>query len=221
MVRRSAIATYGWAGRDRAGNRVKGITAAAGEPALRAELRRQGIVPLRIRRPLFARGGRVTPDDIAAATRQLATMIGAGIPLVQAFDIIGSSHETPAVQALMLEVKTELEGGSALAAALARHPRHFDDLYVNLVAAGEQAGALEALLEKIAAYGEATREIKGKIRKAFFYPAAVTAVAIAVTVILLVFVIPEFEALFAEAGLKMTKIVPTLSPVCVVEAVKA
>ena len=203
MVRRSAIATYGWAGRDRAGNRVKGITAAAGEPALRAELRRQGIVPSRIRRPLFARGGRVTPDDIAAATRQLATMIGAGIPLVQAFDIIGSSHETPAVQALMLEVKTELEGGSALAAALARHPRHFDDLYVNLVAAGEQAGALEALLEKIAAYGEATREIKGKIRKAFFYPAAVTAVAIAVTVILLVFVIPEFEALFAGFGAEL------------------
>ena len=215
MVRHSAIATFSWTGTDRAGKRIKGMTAAAGEQALRAELRRQGVVASRIRRPFIQRGGRVKPDDIASATRQLATMIGAGIPLVQAFDIIGASHETPAVQGP--HARGEDRDGRrrhAGPSALARHPRHFDELYVNLVAAGEQAGALETLLEKIAAYGEATRAIRAKVRKALFYPAAVTAVAIAVTTILLIFVIPEFEALFDGFGAElpaMTRLVIDLS----------
>ena len=194
---------YRWHGTDRAGKRIGGVAMAAGESALRAELRRQGIVPSRVRRTFFKAGGRVRSEEITAATRQLATMIGAGIPLVQAFDIIGNSQDTPAVQALMLKVKNDIEGGTALSAALALYPRHFDDLYVNLVAAGEQAGALETMLAKIATYREKTRSIRNKIRKALFYPAAVTVVALLVTVILLVFVIPEFESLFAGFGAEL------------------
>ena len=203
MPGNAATRTYRWNGTDRAGKRIKGVTVAAGESALRAELWRQGIVPSRVRRTRTGGGGRVRSEEITAATRQLATMIGAGIPLVQAFDIIAGSQETAAVQALMLRVRNEIEGGTALSAALSRYPRHFDDLYVNLVAAGEQAGALEALLAKIATYREKTQSIKGKIRKALFYPAAVTVVALLVTTVLLVFVIPQFESLFAGFGAEL------------------
>jgi len=202
MPGKTATRAYSWHGTDRAGNRIGGVAMAAGESALRAELRRQGIVPSRVGRTRFM-GGSVGSEEITDATRQLATMIGAGIPLVQAFDIIGNSQDTPAVQALMLKVKNDIEGGTALSAALAGYPRHFDDLYVNLVAAGEQAGALETMLAKIATYREKTRTIRNKIRKALFYPAAVTVVALLVTVILLVFVIPEFESLFAGFGAEL------------------
>ena len=203
----TATRAYSWNGTDRAGKRMKGVTVATGESALRAELWRQGIVPSRVRRTRVMGGGRIRSEDITAATRQLATMIGAGIPLVQAFDIIANSQDSPAVQALMLKVKNDIEGGTALSAALAKHSRHFDDLYINLVAAGEQAGALEVLLAKIATYREKTQSIKSRIRKALFYPAAVTVVALLVTVILLVFVIPQFESLFAGFGAEL----PTLT----------
>ena len=199
----TATRAYSWNGTDRAGKRIKGVTVAPGESALRAELWRQGIVPSRVRRTRVTGGGRIRSEDITSATRQLATMIGAGIPLVQAFDIIANSQDSPAVQALMLKVKNDIEGGTALSAALAKHSRHFDDLYVNLVAAGEQAGALEVLLAKIATYREKTQSIKARIRKALFYPAAVTVVALLVTVILLVFVIPQFESLFAGFGAEL------------------
>lgn len=202
MPGNTATRAYSWHGTDRAGNRIGGVAMAAGESALRSELRRQGIVPSRVRKTRFMGGG-VRSEEITAATRQLATMIAAGIPLVQAFDIIGNSQDTPAVQALMLKVKNDIEGGTALSAALAGHPRHFDDLYVNLVAAGEQAGALETMLAKIATYREKNLSIRNKIRKALFYPAAVTVVALLVTVILLVFVIPEFESLFAGFGAEL------------------
>ena len=199
----AATRNYSWHGTDRTGKRVRGVTTAVSESAARAELWRQGIVPSQVRRSLLTSGGRVRSEDLTAATRQLATMIGAGIPLVQAFDIIGNSQETPAVKALMLKVKNDIEDGSTLSAALAKFPQHFDDLYVNLVAAGEQAGALETLLAKIAAYREKTQSIRYKIRKALFYPAAVTVVALLVTVILLVFVIPQFESLFAGFGAEL------------------
>ncbi len=149
---------------------------------------------------LFRKPGRVTPADIALFSRQLATMMAAGIPLVQSFDIVGAGHENPAMQKLILAIKGDVEGGTALADALAKHPLHFDDLFVNLVAAGEQAGALETLLDKIATYKEKTEAIKKKIKKALFYPAAVVVVAIVVTAILLIFVIPEFESLFQGFG---------------------
>ncbi len=193
---------YTWEGTDKRGKRVRGKSIAASEAALRSDLRRQGLVPVRIKKQtkLFSAGGKVTVADIAVFSRQLATMLAAGIPLVQAFEIVGAGHDNPAMQRLILSIKADVEGGTALAEALARHPLHFDDLFVNLVEAGEQAGALESLLDKIATYKEKTEAIKKKIKKALFYPAAVMAVAVLVTVILLVFVIPEFENLFKGFG---------------------
>lgn len=192
-----------WEGTDRKGKKVKGKSMAANEAAVRADLRRQGVVPSRIRkqsRGLFKGGGTITPADIAIFSRQLATMLKAGIPLVQAFEIVGAGHENAAMQKLIMAVKVDVEGGSALAEALAKHPLYFDDLFVNLVEAGEQAGALETLLEKIATYKEKTEAIKKKIKKAVTYPAAVLVVAFVVTIILMIFVIPAFEDLFKGFG---------------------
>jgi len=149
---------------------------------------------------LFRKQGKVTPGDIAVFSRQLATMMTAGIPLVQSFDIVGAGHENPAMQKLILAIKSDVEGGNSLAEALEKHPLHFDDLFVSLVAAGEQAGALETLLDKVATYKEKTEALKKKIKKALFYPAAVVVVAIVVTTILLLYVIPEFESLFQGFG---------------------
>src|SRR6185503_15714876 len=144
--------------------------------------------------------GKVTAEDIAIFSRQLATMLSAGIPMVQAFEIIGVGHDKPAVQKLVLSIKSDIETGNSLHGALAKHPLYFDDLFVNLVEAGEQAGALEAVLDKIATYKEKTEALKKKIKKALFYPAAVLGVAVIVTVILLIFVIPQFESLFKGFG---------------------
>jgi type IV pilus assembly protein PilC len=192
-----------WEVTDRRGKKIKGKSMAADEAAVRAELRRQGVVPNRIkkqRKGLFGGGGKITPGDIAIFSRQLATMLAAGIPLVQAFEIVGSGHDNPAMQKLILSVKGDVEGGSALAEALAKHPLYFDDLFVNLVEAGEQAGALETLLDKVATYKEKTEALKKKIKKALTYPAAVLVVAFVVTTILLIFVIPAFEDLFRGFG---------------------
>lgn len=193
---------FNWDGTDRKGNKIKGKSLAASEAAVRAELRRQGVVPNRIKKQstLFQSQGKVAPADIAIFSRQLATMMAAGIPMVQSFEIVGNGHENPAMQKLILDVKASVEGGSSLHEALAKHPLHFDDLFVNLVEAGEQSGALETLLDKIATYKEKTEAIKKKIKKALFYPAAVMVVAIVVTIILLIFVIPAFEDLFKGFG---------------------
>jgi type IV pilus assembly protein PilC len=181
-----------WEGTDRKGNKVKGKSMATTEAAVRADLRRQGVVPTRIRkqraRP-FSAGSKITTGDIAIFSRQLATMLAAGIPLVQAFEIVGNGHENPAMQKLILGIKADVEGGSALAEALAKQPLYFDDLFVNLVEAGEQAGDKEK-----------TEAIKKKIKKALTYPAAVLVVAFIVTTILLIFVIPAFEDLFQGFG---------------------
>jgi type IV pilus assembly protein PilC len=191
-----------WEGKDKKGNKVSGKSLAANEQALRADLRRQGVMPTKVKKQsaAFKSGKSVTPADIAIFFRQLATMMTAGIPLVQAFEIVGAGHENPSVQKLILDIKAQVEGGSTLHEALKKHPLHFDDLSVNLVEAGEQAGALETLLDKIATYKEKTEAIKKKIKKALFYPAAVLVVAIIVTIILLVFVIPQFESLFKGFG---------------------
>ena len=191
-----------WEGKDKKGNRVSGKSLAASEQALRADLRRQGVAPTKVKKQssAFKSSAKPTPQDIAIFFRQLATMLTAGIPMVQAFEIVGTGHEKPSMQKLILDVKSQIEGGSTLYEALAKHPLYFDDLSVNLVEAGEQAGALETLLDKIATYKEKTEAIKKKIKKALFYPAAVLAVAVIVTVILLVFVIPQFESLFKGFG---------------------
>jgi type IV pilus assembly protein PilC len=192
-----------WEGTDRKGKKIKGKSMAASEAAVRADLRRQGVVPSRIKKQskgLFAGGGTITPADIAIFMRQLSTMLAAGIPLVQSFEIVGTGHENAAMQKLIMSVKADVEGGSALAESLAKHPLYFDDLVINLVEAGEQAGALESLLDKIATYKEKTEALKKKIKKALTYPGAVLAVAFVVTTILLIFVIPAFEDLFKGFG---------------------
>ncbi len=192
---------FAWEGRDKRGNRVKGKSLAPDESALRVELRRQGIAPSRVRKQQQGRkGGKVNAGDIAVFSRQLATMLASGIPMVQAFEIVGSGSDKPALQKLILDIKADVESGTSLHEALAKHPLYFDDLYVNLVEAGEQAGALETLLDKVATYKEKSEAIKKKVKKALFYPAAVVAVAFLVTIILLIFVIPEFQKLFEGFG---------------------
>jgi type IV pilus assembly protein PilC len=194
--------SFNWEGMDRKGQKIKGRAVAQNEQSLKADLRRQGVVATRIKKQsqAFSTRGKVKAEDIAIFSRQLATMLGAGIPLVQAFEIIGTGHEKPAMQKLVLEIKAEVEGGTSLHEALAKHPLYFDDLFVNLVEAGEQAGALEGLLDKIATYKEKSEAVKKKVKKALFYPAAVLVVALIVTVILLIFVIPQFEDLFKGFG---------------------
>jgi type IV pilus assembly protein PilC len=193
---------FSWEGTDSRGKKIRGKSIAASEAAVRAELRRKGVVASKVRKQstLFQSKGKITPLDIAIFSRQLATMMTAGIPLVQSFDIVGNGHDNAAMQKLIMAIKADVEGGTTLADALARHPLYFDDLFVSLVTAGEQAGALETLLDKIATYKEKTEAIKKKIKKALFYPSAVMAVAVIVTTILLVFVIPEFESLFKGFG---------------------
>ncbi|MBT8143697.1 MAG: type II secretion system F family protein [Gammaproteobacteria bacterium] len=192
---------FNWEGTDRRGKRIKGKTMAVSEAAVRSELRRQGVMPVKIRkqRNLFSEG-KITAGDIAIFSRQLATMMASGVPLVQSMEIIGTGSENRAMQKLVMSIKGSVEGGTSLADSLAQHPLHFDDLFVNLVTAGEQAGALETLLDKIAIYKEKTESIKKKIKKALFYPTAVMVVAFIVTAILLIFVIPQFESMFSGFG---------------------
>jgi type IV pilus assembly protein PilC len=195
-------ATFIWEGKDKKGNRVKGRGLARDEMEIRSDLRKQGIAATKVRKEstMFKSEGKVLPEDIALFARQLATMLNAGIPMVQAFEIIGVGNDKPAVQKLVLAIRSDIETGNTLHQSLAKHPLYFDDLFVNLVEAGEHAGALEAVLEKIATYKEKTEALKKKIKKALFYPAAVLAVAVIVTVILLLFVIPQFESLFKGFG---------------------
>ena len=192
-----------WEGVDRKGTRVKGEAQASNEILLKADLRRQGINPLKVKKkpkPIFGKGKKIIPKDIAVFSRQLATMMTAGVPLVQAFEIIGRGHEKPAMQDLIMNIKNDVESGTALSHSLEKHPKYFDDLFCNLVDAGEQSGALETLLDKIATYKEKTEELKGKVKKALFYPTAVLVVAFVVSGILLLFVVPQFQELFQGFG---------------------
>jgi type IV pilus assembly protein PilC len=194
---------YAWEGVDRRGTRIKGETRAASIVLARAELRRQGVNAFKVKKkaqPLFGGKKKIKAADIAIFSRQLATMMAAGVPMVQAFDIIGRGHDNPSMQDLILSIKGDVESGTALTDALRKHPLYFDDLFCNLVAAGEQAGVLDVLLDKVATYKEKTESIKGKVKKALFYPASVIAVAIVVTIIILLFVIPQFKVLFSSFG---------------------
>jgi len=195
---------FAWEGMDRRGARIKGETRAPNLTVVRAELRRQGVNPTRVRKkaePLLGAGKKaIKSGDIAIFSRQLATMMGAGVPLVQAFDIVGRGHDNPSMQDLILSIKVDVESGTAMAEALAKHPKYFDDLFCNLVAAGEQAGVLDILLDKIATYKEKTESIKAKVKKAMFYPASVILVALVVTVVIMLFVIPQFKSLFSSFG---------------------
>ena len=187
---------YVWEGTDKKGKRIKGKMLAVSEAAVKADLRRQGVLAKRVRKEvqLFKSGKKVTTEDIALFARQLATMLEAGIPMVQCFDIIGNGHDKPSMQKLVLAIKADIESGTSLHEALSKHPLYFDDLFVNLVEAGEQAGALETLLDKIATYKEKTEALKKKIKKALFYPAAVMAVAVAISSTLAEEATDRFEA---------------------------
>ncbi|MEN8807759.1 MAG: type II secretion system F family protein, partial [Desulfobacterales bacterium] len=195
---------FTWEGTDKKGKKVKGETNAANPSVVKADLRRQGIKPLKVSKKsaLFANAKKkkILAKDIAVFMRQLATMMSAGVPLVQSFEIIGRGHENPSMQELVLTIKAEVESGSTLANALGKHPLYFDELVCNLVVAGEQAGILEGLLDKIATYKEKTEALKAKIKKALTYPIAVIIVAFVVTAILLIFVVPTFQELFEGFG---------------------
>ncbi|MGZ8213710.1 MAG: type II secretion system F family protein [Methylosarcina sp.] len=205
MAQQTEQIDFIWNGIDKSGNKItKRIISAHSETVAKAELKRQGYRVTTIKKkpkPLFkAKVKSITTGDIAVFARQLATMLEAGVPLVQSFDIIGKGHENPSMQDLLLSIKADIEGGNTLAAALKKKPLYFDELFCNLVAAGEQAGVLEGLLDKIATYKEKTESIKKKIKKALTYPIAVIVVAFVVTAILLLFVVPVFEELFQSFG---------------------
>jgi type IV pilus assembly protein PilC len=208
--------SFQWEGTDRKGARVKGITQGPNENAVRMNLRRQGVNPIRVRRniEIFKRKKTIKTGDIAIFARQLATMMSAGVPLVQSLEIVGRGHDNPSMSELILSIKTNIESGRSLAESLAQHPLYFDDLFVNLVDAGERSGTLETLLDKIATYKEKTEKIKKKVKKALVYPTAVIVVAFIVTGILLYFVVPQFQALFEGFGADLpafTKMVVALS----------
>jgi type IV pilus assembly protein PilC len=194
---------FTYEGTNRGGSRVKGEIFAISDTLAKNELRKQGINPIKVKKkpkPLF--GGAKKPDaaDIAIFARQIATMMQAGVPLVQSFEIIGEGNDKPSMQKLILGIKTEVEGGVSLAEALTKYPLYFDPLFINLVNAGEQSGSLESMLDKLATYKEKTEALKAKVKKALFYPIAVLVVAFVVTVILLVFVVPQFQELFDSFG---------------------
>jgi len=199
-------ATFTWEGTNKQGKRIRGETTALSIDAVKAELRKQGVTPKpgRVKRKgksIFSRKGkRIAPSDIAVFSRQMATMLKAGVPLVQAFDIVGQGHSNQNMTTLIMAVKAEVEAGGTFASALAKHPLYFDDLFVSLVDAGEASGALEDLLDKVATYKEKTEALKSKIKKALTYPIAVLVVAIIVTAILLIFVVPTFAGMFAGFG---------------------
>lgn len=199
--------TFAWEGKDRRGAKIKGETRAVNTALLRAELRRQGINPSKVKRKgasLFSsRKKPIKSKDIALFSRQLATMMGAGVPLVQALDIVGRGHTNPSMQDLVLAIKGDIEGGTNLTDALKKHPLQFDDLFCNLVESGEQAGVLELLLDKIATYKEKTESLKGKIKKALFYPVAVLLVAVLVVSIIMIFVVPQFQEMFKSFGAEL------------------
>jgi type IV pilus assembly protein PilC len=191
---------YLWEGRDKHGKVIKGEMRAGGEAVVNVTLRRQGIVVTKVKQRRIGKGGKVTEKDVTLFTRQMATMMKAGVPLLQSFDIVGKGHSNPAVSRLLMEIKTEVETGSALAAAFRKHPLHFDALFCNLVQAGEQAGILETLLERLATYKEKILAIKSKIKSAMFYPLAIIVVAFVITAVIMIFVIPAFKQVFTSFG---------------------
>ncbi len=200
----SQMETFVWTGLDKRGQRMKGEFTTKNASLVKAELRRQGINPQSVKakaKPLFGKAGKsIKPRDISIFSRQLATMMAAGVPMVQGFEIVAGGQSNPRVKDMLVDIKTDIEGGSALNEALGKYPIQFDELYRNLVRAGESAGVLDTVLDTIATYKENIEAIKGKIKKAMFYPAMVLGVAVLVSAILLIFVIPQFETVFKNFG---------------------
>jgi type IV pilus assembly protein PilC len=216
-VEKQKLSIFNWEGVDKKGKKTQGVTEAISVAYVNASLRRQGINPTKVRKQtksIFRAKKKITPKDISVFTRQFATMVQSGIPIVQGIEIVAKGHENPSVQQLLTAVKQDIESGTTLSNALGKHKLYFDALYCNLVQAGEQAGILDDILQKVATYKEKIEAIKGKIKSALFYPAAVIVVAFIVTTILLIFVIPEFENMFKGFGAElpaMTQFVVNLS----------
>jgi len=190
---------YSWEGKDKAGKVVKGDTRGVGEASVSAQLRRQGITVTKIKKSATG-GGKVTDKDVTLFTRQLATMLKSGVPLLQAFDIVGKGHDNPAVARLLFEIKTDVETGSSLEQSFRKYPLYFDDLYCNLLGAGEAAGILDSLLDRLATYKEKILAIKSKIKSALFYPISIIVIAFVITAVIMIFVIPAFKELFSNFG---------------------
>src|SRR5574341_1423978 len=191
---------FSWEGKDKAGKVIRGEMRAVGESVVQATLRRQGIRVDKVKKQKTGGGGKISDKDITLFTRQLATMMKAGVPLLQSFDIVGKGASNPAVARLLADVKTEVETGSPLAAAFRKYPLYFDALFCNLVMAGEQAGILETLLDRLATYKEKILAIQSKIQSALFYPIAIIAVAFIITAVIMIFVIPAFKQVFTAFG---------------------
>ncbi|MEO0318221.1 MAG: hypothetical protein RL404_1898 [Pseudomonadota bacterium] len=197
-----------WAGKDKSGRTQQGELQAASPVAVGVLLRRQGITVTRVRRKFELRKRRISEKDLCIFTRQFATMLKAGLPLLQAFDIVARSHANPAVSRLVVDIRADVETGSSLSLAFGRHPRYFDHLFCHLVAAGEQAGMLEPVLMRLATYREKGLALRGKVRSAMVYPAAVLAVAVVVTAVIMVWVVPQFKLVFDDFGAELP--LPTL-----------
>lgn len=207
MAKKDVLKTYtfDWEGKDKSGRKVSGDVVSTTISFAKAELRKQGIKTTKVRKRTdkSGRGKKITPLDIAFFTRQLATMLKAGVPLINSFDVAADSIEKPAVKYLIMMIKNDVAGGNNLANSMSRHPEYFDDLYCSLVAAGEQAGRLDSTLERVATYKEKSEALKAKIKKAMTYPVAVVAVALLVTGIMLVKVVPQFDSVFAGFGAEL------------------
>ena len=210
-------ALFTWEGTDRQGRKTKGEISSTNQQVARAELRRQGINPSKVQKKTASRfsfGGKVKSADISLFTRQMATMMKAGVPLVQSFDIVADGSDNAKLKVLIREIRTDVAAGNSFASSIKKHPQYFDDLFCNLVDSGEQSGALETMLERIATYKEKTETLKGKIKKAMFYPIAVIVVAFVVSGILLIKVVPQFEQIFQSFGAELpvfTQMVVNLS----------
>ena len=192
--------SFAWEGKDKAGKTVRGELRATGDAVVRSTLRRQGVMVSKVKKQSARKGGSVSDKDITLFTRQLATMMKAGVPLLQSFDIVGKGHANPAVARLLMELKTEVETGSSLTQAFRKYPLYFDPLFCNLVGAGEQAGILETLLDRLASYKEKILAIKSKIKAALFYPISIIVVAFVITAVIMIFVIPAFKQVFTSFG---------------------
>jgi type IV pilus assembly protein PilC len=191
---------FTWEGRNKDGKTVRGEMRAASEAVVQTTLRRQGVTNAKVKKVRFSSSGKITDKDITLFTRQLATMMKSGVPLLQSFDIVGRGHSNPAVGKLLLDIKADVETGSSLSQAFRKYPLYFDALFCNLVAAGEQAGILDSLLDRLATYKEKILAIKGKIKSALFYPTSIMVVAFVITAVIMIFVIPAFKEVFKSFG---------------------
>ncbi len=193
-------ALFIWEGKDKAGRVIRGEMRAGGEAVVQSALRRRGILPVKVKKQRLSGGRKITDKDLSVFTRQLATMLKAGVPMLQSFDIVSRGHSNPSMSRLLNDIRTDVETGSSLATAFRKFPQYFDALFCNLVAAGEQAGILDALLDRLAVYKEKSLALKGKIKSALFYPVAVIVVAFVVTAVIMIFVIPSFKEIFTSFG---------------------